>query len=30
MIHPNKEGVNIIVSKIFPYVLEFIKNLEKS
>ena len=30
MIHPNKEGVNTIVRKIFPYVLEFINSLEKS
>jgi acyl-CoA thioesterase-1 len=30
MIHPNKQGVNTIVRKIFPYVLEFINSLEKS
>ena len=30
MIHPNKQGVNTIVMKIFPYVLEFINSLEKS
>ena len=30
MIHPNKEGVNKIVRKILPYVLEFINSLEKS
>ena len=30
MIHPNKQGVEIIVKKIFPYVLEFIYSLEKN
>ena len=30
MIHPNKQGVEIIVEKIFPYVLEFIYSLEKN
>ena len=30
MIHPNIEGVNIIVRNITPYILEFIENLEKN
>ena len=30
MIHPNIEGVNIIVKNIIPYILEFIKDLSEN
>jgi len=30
MIHPNKQGVEKIIKKIFPYVLEFINSFKKS